>query len=432
MPADMSEKALSPAWEEALSLFPGGVNSPVRAFKGVGGEPFFARAGRGPYLDTEDGRTLIDLVLSWGPLILGHAHPAVVAAVQEAVALGASFGVPTLAESRLARLVIERFPSLGRIRFVNSGTEATMSAIRLARACTGRDLCVKMEGSYHGHADGLLVAAGSGAATLGVPDSPGVPAAIASCTAVVPYNDLAALERLFAARGGEIACVILEPVAGNMGLVPPDPGYLEGVRALTRDHGALLIFDEVMTGFRVSPGGAQARYGVTPDLTALGKVIGGGLPVGAYGGREDLMARVAPGGPVYQAGTLSGNPLAMAAGIATLTELGRPGVFEALEARAAALADGLADRARAAGAPATVHRAGAMTGLFFHPGPVRNYTDAAKSDTRRYARFFHAMLGRGVYLPPSQFEAFFLSTAHDDAIITRILDAADASLRELT
>ncbi|MBN2307901.1 MAG: glutamate-1-semialdehyde 2,1-aminomutase [Candidatus Hydrogenedentes bacterium] len=418
-------------WEQANRILVGGVNSPVRAFKGVGGRPFFAASGRGALVIDADGNELIDYVLSWGPLVLGHAHPRVVDAVQRAVAGGASFGIPTEAEIRLAERIAHHVPSIEKVRLVNSGTEATMSAIRLARGVTGRDLVVKVEGCYHGHVDSLLVKAGSGLTTLGAPTSPGIPAAHAQCTLTIPFNDLDAARTVFDARGGDIACIILEPVAGNMGVIPPEPGYLEGLRELTRQHESLLIFDEVMSGFRVSMGGAQERYGVTPDLTTLGKVIGGGLPVGAYGGPASLMDHLSPLGAVYQAGTLSGNPLATAAGLATLDALAEPGVFEAIEQALTTLGQGLGAIAREAGIPVFQTQVGSMGCLFFHEGPVRNYADATASDTARYARFFHGMLERGVYFAPSQFEACFTGSAHTDDVIGRTLDVARATFAEL-
>ncbi len=411
-------------WQEANTTLVGGVNSPVRAFKGVGGEPFFAASGSGPWLETADGDRLVDFILSWGPLILGHAHPKVVEAVCAAMAKGASFGVPTEAETRLAQRITRLMPSMEKLRLVNSGTEATMSAIRLARGVTGRDLIVKAEGCYHGHADGLLVKAGSGPTTFGMPTSPGVPEPYASCTLTVAFNSLEELQAVFDVHGETVAAVIIEPLPGNMGVIPPEPGYLEGVRALTRDHGALLIFDEVMSGFRAALGGAQARYGVTPDLTALGKVIGGGLPVGAYGGPAALMDQLSPVGPVYQAGTLSGNPLATAAGLATLDVLEEPGVFDSIEHRFTKLCANLGELAKEAGVPVYQTQVGTMACMFFQEGPVQNYADATKSDTDRYARFFHAMLEGGVYLAPSQFEAMFMSLAHDDAAVDQTLDAA--------
>lgn len=416
-------------FNEARNRFPGGVNSPVRAFQAVGGTPRFIERGEGPYLYDVDGNRFIDYVLSYGPLILGHAHPGVVAALVEAASNGTSYGAPTPLALDLARLIQAAMPSIETLRFVNSGTEATMSALRLARAFTGRVKVVKFAGCYHGHADLLLVQAGSGVATLGLPDSPGVPPAAVADTLVASYNDLAGVERLFGRFSGDIAAVIVEPVAGNMGVVPPAEGFLEGLRALTAREGALLIFDEVMTGFRVHPGGAQARYGVRPDVTTLGKVIGGGLPVGAYGGRRDVMAMVAPSGPVYQAGTLSANPLAMAAGRCTLEMLQQPGVWEALEAAGTYLEAGLAEAARAAGVRITQHRAGTMGGVFFHAGPVVDWASAAQSDRKAYAAFFHAMLDQGVYLAPSPFEAVFLSTAHTRNDLDATLAAAERAFQ---
>lgn len=411
---------------EAQRYIPGGVDSPVRAFKAVGGAPRFIERGEGPYLYDADGNRYIDYVLSYGPLITGHAQPEIVRAIGEAAARGTSYGAPTRLETELARRINGAMPSMELTRFVSSGTEATMSALRVARAYTGRDVIVKVEGGYHGHSDGLLARAGSAATTLGVPDSPGVPAAVAATTVNVPLNDLAALEE--ALQKYEVAAFILEPVPANMGVVPPAPGYLEGARALTQKYGALLIFDEVITGFRVAYGGAQGLYGVTPDLTCLGKIIGGGLPVGAYGGRRDAMSLVAPLGPVYQAGTLSGNPLAMTAGITMLDTLAGPGVYEGLEAKSRMLHEGLLERARRHVAPAYGTRVGSIGTLFFTPGPVTDYTSARASDTARYARFFHGMLERGVYLAPAQFEAVFVSTAHAEGDIEATLQAAGAAL----
>ena len=416
---------------EAKRYTPGGVNSPVRAFRSVGDQPLFIARGQGARVYDVDGNSFIDYVASWGPLILGHADPGIVAAVQRAAALGTSFGAPTELEIELARLVVEAVPSVEMVRFVNSGTEATMSALRLARAFTSRDKVIKFEGGYHGHADMLLAKAGSGVLTLGAPDSPGVPATAAQHTLTAPYNDLAAVERIFAEVGGEVAAVIVEPVAGNMGVVPPAAGFLQGLRDLTRRAGALLIFDEVITGFRVAYGGAQARYGVTPDLTCLGKIIGGGLPVGAYGGRREIMELMAPIGPVYQAGTLSGNPLAMSAGIQMLKTLRTPGVYEELERKAAYLAEGLAEAARDAGVPAHLNRVGSMLTTFFTDRPVVDYVSAKTADTRTYARYFNGMLERGVYFAPSQFEAGFVSTAHADADLDQTIEAARAALRAI-
>jgi glutamate-1-semialdehyde 2,1-aminomutase len=409
---------------EARALLPGGVSSPVRAFRAVGGVPFFVERGEGAYLVDVDGNRYVDYVLSWGPLILGHAHPRVVEALEGAVRRGTSYGTPSPLEVELARLVEDAIPNIELVRFVNSGTEATMSALRLARAFTGRSKIVKFAGCYHGHADLLLVQAGSGVATLGLPDSPGVTPGAVADTLVAAYNDLGAIEALVADRGDEIAAVIVEPVAGNMGLVPPAPGFLAGLRELTTACGALLVFDEVMTGFRVHPGGAQALYGVRADLTTLGKVIGGGLPVGAYGGTGEIMQLVAPSGPVYQAGTLSGNPLAMTAGIETLRALAEPGVWDALERAAAQLVSGLETVARDAGVPVQLARAGTMFGLFFVERAVKNWEDARQADTGRFAAFHRSMLEQGVYLAPSQFEACFLSTAHGDAELDVTLAAA--------
>lgn len=416
------------AFAEAQQYIPGGVNSPVRSFRSIGGTPPFIAAGQGSRLTDIDGNSYIDFVGSWGPLIVGHAHPAVVEAVGEALRRGTSYGAPTLAETELARLLCRLVPSLEMVRFVNSGTEATMSALRLARAYTGRDKIVKIAGCYHGHHDSLLVKAGSGATTLGVPDSPGVPAAVAAGTLTVPYNDVSAMEQVFRQQGQDIAAVIMEPVPGNMGLVLPRPGYLAAVRDITRRWGALLIFDEVLSGFRAAMGGAQTAYDVTPDLTCLGKVIGGGLPVGAYGGRKDIMSYVAPAGPVYQAGTLSGNPLAMAAGLATFKVLlETPGAFDTLAARTAALCDGLRHQAAKCDVPVQIHHLGSMFTVFFSSQDVYDYETAKRADTRAYAAFCHAMLEQGVYLPPSQFETAFVSLAHSDEDIAAAVAAGAAA-----
>ncbi|MDE3095476.1 MAG: glutamate-1-semialdehyde 2,1-aminomutase [Chloroflexota bacterium] len=411
-------------FEQAQQLMPGGVNSPVRAFRAVGGEPVVIARGRGAHIWDVDGNDYIDYVASWGPLILGHAHPSVVQVLQKAAERGASFGALTELEVELARLVCAAVPSIERVRFVNSGTEATMSALRLARAFTGRDKVLKFEGCYHGHADGLLAKAGSGVATFGLPDSAGVPASYTAETLLAPFNDPDAVSRVFDAHPGEIAAVIVEPVPANMGVVLPEPGYLRFLREATERAGALLIFDEVITGFRLALGGAQMYYGVVPDLTCLGKIIGGGLPVGAYGGRADIMALIAPEGPVYQAGTLSGNPMAMAAGIITLRILSNDGVYRGLDVMGAALADGLREAARAAESPVTLTQLGSMMTVFFASDPPRDYASAKRADAARYARFFTSMLDQGVYLPPSQFEAMFVSLAHLRADFDRTLDAA--------
>ena len=412
-------------FEEACRYIAGGVNSPVRAFRGVGGEPVFIRRARGAHVESEDGQRLIDYVGSWGPMILGHADPDVIAAVMRRAADGLSFGAPTVIETELARRIIGLMPSIELIRMVSSGTEATMSAIRLARGFTGRERIVKFEGCYHGHSDGLLVKAGSGALTLGVPDSAGVPDRIAAATTTLPYNDAAALERCFSEIGREVACVIVEPVAGNMGCVPPLPGFLESLRELCTRHGALLVFDEVMTGFRVAAGGAQALYGVKPDLTTLGKIVGGGMPVGAFGGRRDIMEKLAPLGPVYQAGTLSGNPVAMAAGLATLEAVAHAGFHERLATSTARLADGLAAAAGDAGVPAVANRVCGMFSLFFtSAGSVTNYREVMSSDAARFRKFFHGMLAAGVYLAPSPYEAGFVSAAHGAAEIDATVEAA--------
>jgi len=418
-------------FQRSLRYLPGGVDSPVRAFGAVGGEPVVIARGEGPCVFDVDGNRYIDYVCSWGPLILGHAHPAVVEAVRKATEHGTSYGAPTEAEAELAQIIVEAVPSIELLRFVNSGTEATMSALRLARAFARRDKIVKFEGCYHGHADGLLVQAGSGVATFGLPDSPGVPASYARETLVARFNDVPSVEALFERYGDEIAAVIVEPVAGNMGVVPPRPGFLEALREMTRRAGALLIFDEVITGFRVAYGGAQSLYSVNPDLTCLGKIIGGGLPVGAYGGRREIMEMLAPGGPVYQAGTLSGNPLAMAAGLATLRELQSPGFYERLDALTAKLVEGVARAAKNAGISLWLNRVGSMRTPFFVDAPVTDYASARRADTKLYARFFHAMLERGVYLAPSQFESVFMSSAHGEREIADTVAAATASFGQI-
>jgi glutamate-1-semialdehyde 2,1-aminomutase len=419
-------------FSDAKTVIPGGVNSPVRAFRGVGGIPIFIDHAQGAYLYGCDGRRYIDYVGSWGPMILGHAHPEVIEAVQTTAAKGLSFGAPTELETRMARCVCDLMPSIELVRMVSSGTEATMSAIRLARGFTGRDKIVKFEGCYHGHSDSLLVKAGSGALTLGVPSSPGVPVSLAQHTLTLTYNDSAEVEQVFAECGKEIACIIVEPVAGNMNCIPPEPGFLQTLRAVCDHYGSVLIFDEVMTGFRVALGGAQAHYGITPDLTTLGKVIGGGMPVGAFGGKRAIMEYIAPLGPVYQAGTLSGNPVAMAAGLKTLDLIATPGFFEALAEKTARLAEGFITRAAAAGVPLAVNYVGGMFGLFFTgENPVARYAQAVSCDQDYFRRFFHAMLERGIYLAPSAFEAGFVSAAHSDTDIEYTLDAASAVFAQL-
>jgi len=429
--AARSRERSSALLQRARQVMPGGVNSPVRAFRSVGGDPPFIARGKGARVWDADDNEYLDYVCSWGPLILGHAPPRILEAIAEAAAQGTSFGAPTEREVLFAELIRKLVPSIEKLRLVSSGTEATMSALRLARGFTGRDKVLKVEGGYHGHGDSFLVRAGSGAMTFGVPDSAGVPAGVAADTLTIPYNDLDAACRMFAQQGHEIAALIIEPVAGNMGVVPPLPGYLEGLRDATRRAGSLLILDEVITGFRVAPGGAQALYRVQPDLTCLGKIIGGGLPVGAYGGRAEIMDRVAPDGPVYQAGTLSGNPLAVAAGHAALTALVELAPHADLERRSARLVDGMLAAARERGIPLCVNRVASMFTPFFTEGPVVDYATAKKSDVKRYARFHAEMLSRGVYLAPSQFEAAFLSTAHTDDDIARTLEAGRAALAAL-
>ena len=417
-------------FRRAKDVLVGGVNSPVRAFRAVGGDPIVVDRASGAYLWDADGNEYIDYVCSWGALILGHAHPKVVAAVADQARRGTSYGMPTELEVELASRIRKAIPSCEKMRFVSSGTEATMSAARLARAATGRDLIIKFEGCYHGHSDSFLSEAGSGLATLGIAACPGVPQALAELTLNAPYNDAGAVEKLFGPHRDKIAAVIVEPVAANMGVVPPAPGFLQALRDLTSKNGALLIFDEVITGFRLCYGGAQTLYGITPDLTTLGKIIGGGLPVAAYAGRRDLMDRVAPLGPVYQAGTLSGNPLAMSAGIASLDLLAAPGLYDQLETRSKRLGDGIVAALRATGAPATAVRVGSLLTLFFSREPVTDYASAKRCDTRRFAAFFRGLLDRGIFLAPSQFEALFVSSAHTDADIDRTLSAFRESLAE--
>jgi glutamate-1-semialdehyde 2,1-aminomutase len=424
------DKSLT-AFDRAKRLMPGGVNSPARAFGGVGGEPMFFARGEGAYLHDLDGNKYIDYVGSWGPLILGHAHPEITRAVIEAAARGTSFGAPTEAESELCELIIDSVPSVEKVRLVNSGTEATMSAIRLARGFTGRDIIVKFAGNYHGHVDSLLVAAGSSAATLGVPNSPGVTAGTAEDTVVLQYNDVAGLDAAFKEHGPQIAGLIVEPVVGNMGVVVPTAEFLEALRRLTERDGALLIFDEVMTGFRVAYGGAQSLFGIKPDLTTLGKIVGGGLPVGAYGGRADIMDRVLPAGKVFQAGTLSGNPLATAAGIATLKVLRDHNPYPRLEELSARLAKGLDEAATAAGIPHTIARMGSMMTLFFSDEPVTNWPSASRCDTKRFAKYFWNMIEHGIYLPCSQYEALFVSAAHSEANVDATIRAANEALSSL-
>lgn len=427
----MRTKKSQAAYTAALKVLAGGVNSPVRAFGAVGGTPRFIAKGNGAIITDIDGNDYVDYVCSWGPLILGHGDERVAAAASKALDKGWSYGAPTEAETRLAEQIVQDYPAIERLRFVNSGTEATMSAIRLARGVTGRELIVKCEGCYHGHADALLVKAGSGLATFGTPSSAGVTPTVARSTLVVPYNDLEAAEAVLEAHGSRVAAFLVEPVAGNMGCVAPKEGYLTGLRKLCDDAGALLVFDEVITGYRVSVGGAQGYYGVRPDLTCLGKIIGGGMPVGAYGGRADVMDQLSPAGPVYQAGTLSGNPLAMAAGLATLEALHEPGVYEKLEALATRLVDGLVAAAASAGVPVYASRVASMCTVYFQAGPVVDFATAQRSDAKSYATFFHAMLDRGFYFPPSPFETFFVSTAHTEEQIDQTIAAASEAFARL-
>jgi glutamate-1-semialdehyde 2,1-aminomutase len=418
-------------FEQAVERMPGGVNSPVRAFRAVGGQPLFIERGAGARITDADGNSYLDYVMSWGPLILGHAHREVIDTIIRVARDGTSFGACTAREIELAGRIQEAFPSIERVRLTSSGTEATMSALRVARAATGRDKILKFDGCYHGHADSLLVKAGSGVATLSLPDSPGVPKALAELTVTIPYNNLDALEAAFAAHRHQLAAAIVEPVAGNMGCVPPCPGFLQKLRDLAAEQGTVLIFDEVITGFRVGPGGAQRLYGIDPDLTTLGKIIGGGLPVGAYGGRAGLMDLVAPAGPVYQAGTLSGNPLAVAAGAKTLELIARPGFYERLEPLGARLAAGLQSAAQSEGVPLTVNRVGSMLTAFFTPGPVEDYAGARSSDTAAFGSFFQSLLEHGIYWPPSQFETALLSSAHSETDIDATVAAAATAFRNL-
>ncbi len=418
-------------FQKALKLMPGGVNSPVRAFRAVGGDPVFIAGGKGSSIVDVDGRSYLDYVMSWGPLILGHSHPEVIEALAKALERGTSFGACTEGEIELAERIHDAYPSIERVRLVNSGTEATLSALRVARAATGRERILKFEGCYHGHGDSLLVKAGSGVATLGLPDSPGVPRALAELTITAPFNDPAALEEAFRIHANQLAAVIIEPVVGNAGCIPPQAGFLEKLRGLTAGQGTVLIFDEVMTGFRVAYGGAQELFKIQPDLTTLGKIIGGGLPVGAYGGKASLMDWVAPAGPVYQAGTLSGNPLAVTAGLKTLEILRRPGTYERLEGVSSHLAGELATAAAKTDVPLTVNRVGSMFTCFFTNDSVTDYASAKRADTARFARFFRSLLGRGVYFPPSQFEAAFVSTAHHESDVARTVEAAAKALEEI-
>lgn len=427
----MNRSTSSRLFARAKELLPGGVNSPVRAFRGVGGDPVFFQSGKGAWLTDVDGNRYVDYVGSWGPLILGHAAPQILEALSRVMVNGTSFGAPHPGEVELAELITQAMPSVEKVRLVSSGTEATVAAVRLARGATGRDAILKFEGCYHGAGDSFLVKAGSGVETLGLPDSPGVPNALAQLTLTAPFNDLAAVEKLFDQQKGRIAAVILEPVVGNMGLLPPKPGFLEGLRELTQKHGTLLIFDEVMTGFRLALGGAQQLYGIKPDLTTMGKVIGGGLPVGAYGGRRDLMDQIAPAGPIYQAGTLSGNPLAVAAGIACLRELMKPGQFDKLEQTSKQIADGIGKLAADARVPMSVNRVGSMFTTYFCSEPPFDYPSAKKADTKKFGAFFHALLDEGVYFPPSQFESAFVSLSHGDSEVAHTLKAVKAALAKV-
>lgn len=421
----------SELYKSACKLIPGGVNSPVRAWKAMGGNPFFVKRGQGCYLYDEDGNKYIDYVLSWGPLILGHAHPQVVQAVKDVIEDGFSYGAPTEREVQLAQKIAGMVPSIQRVRLVNSGTEATLSAIRLARAATKRDKIVKMIGGYHGHHDALLAEAGSGVATLAIPSTPGIPESVVKDTLLVHYNDIDGVRSLFQKYPEQIAAVIIEPVAGNMGCVPPVEGYLQTLRLITTEYQALLIFDEVMTGFRVDKGGAQSKYGVLPDITTLGKIIGGGMPIGAYGGLTELMRLIAPEGNVYQAGTLSGNPISTACGLKTLEIIDQPGFYEALEAKARMLEEGLYQKAREAGVPIRINRAGSMMTVFFTGGEITNFTEAAASNIGNYAIFWNTMLNEGIYLPPSAFEAFFLSSAHSEVDLQKTVDAAGKAFLQI-
>jgi len=427
----MNTEKSANAFEAARRVFPGGVNSPVRAFRAVGGEPIFVKYGQGAWIEDVDGNRYVDYVCSWGPLILGHAHPAVIKALRERIGKGTSFGIPTELETELANKVVRAVPSIERLRFVNSGTEATMSAVRVARGYTGRSKLIKFEGCYHGHVDALLVKAGSGAATFGSPDSPGIPVAVTADTLVLPYNDLGAVERALEAHGNEVAAVLLEPVAGNMGLVPPAEGFLKGLREMTARAGSLLIFDEVITGFRLELGGAQERFRILPDLTCLGKILGGGLPVGAFGGREEIMRILSPEGPVYQAGTLAGNPLAMQSGLTTLEQIARPGFHDTLNEKAQRFIQALEEVARESGEDVRVQSIGSMFTVFFRSEPVVDFATASGCDQERFARFHRKMLSEGVYWPPSQFETCFVSEMHGEEAFARTLEAVRKAFRAL-